>query len=57
MLPAYAAEGLPGLTRVLRDYETPSLDCYFVYAEEMRSIARLQAFRDFLIQKAQRWTY
>ena len=57
MLPAYAAEGYADLTQVLRDYETPSLDCYFVYAEEMRSIARLQAFRDFLIQKAQRWTY
>jgi DNA-binding transcriptional LysR family regulator len=57
MLPAYAAEGHSDLVQVLRDYETPSLDCYFVYAEEMRSIARLQAFRDFLIQKAQRWTY
>jgi DNA-binding transcriptional LysR family regulator len=57
MLPAYAAEGVSGLTQVLRDYETPSLDCYFVYAEEMRSIARLQVFRDFLTQKAQRWAY
>ncbi len=57
MLPAYAAEGFPDLIQVLRDYETPLLDCYFVYAEEMRSIARLQVFRDFLIQKAQRWTY
>ena len=28
-----------------------------VYAEEMRSVARVQAFRDFLVSKAQRWTY
>ena len=28
-----------------------------VYAEEMRSVARVQAFRDFLVVKAQRWTY
>jgi hypothetical protein len=42
---------------VLRDFETPSLDCYLVYPEEMRSIARLQMFRDFLVQKAQRWNF
>jgi DNA-binding transcriptional LysR family regulator len=57
MVSDHAAEAHPELTRVLRDYETPSLDCYFVYAEEMRSIARLQVFRDFLVQKAQRWGY
>ena len=35
----------------------PSLDAYFVYPEELRSLARLQVFRDFLISKAQRWNY
>jgi DNA-binding transcriptional LysR family regulator len=57
MVPDHAAEGHPELVQVLRDYETPSLDCHFVYAEEMRSVARLQVFRDFLVQKAQRWAY
>jgi DNA-binding transcriptional LysR family regulator len=57
MVPDHAAEGQPELTPVLRDYETPSLDCYLVYPEEMRSIARLQVFRDFLVQKAQRWSF
>jgi DNA-binding transcriptional LysR family regulator len=57
MVSDHAAEAHPELVQVLRDYETPSLDCYFVYAEEMRSIARLQVFRDFLVQKAQRWAY
>jgi hypothetical protein len=33
------------------------LDCYLVYPEEMRSVARLQVFRDFLVQKAQRWSF
>ena len=57
MLPDYAVVGNPNLTQILRDVEMPSLDSYLVYAEEMRSVARVQAFRDFLITKAQRWTF
>jgi DNA-binding transcriptional LysR family regulator len=57
VLPDYAVDGSSNLTQILRDTEMPSLDSYLVYAEEMRSVARVQAFRDFLISKAQRWTY
>lgn len=57
VLPDYAVDGEAGLRQVLRDAEMPSLDSYFVYAEEMRSVARVQAFRDFLVAKAQRWTF
>jgi DNA-binding transcriptional LysR family regulator len=57
ILPDYAANGNPQLVQVLRDIEMPNLESYLVYAEEMRSVARVQAFRDFLVAKAQRWTY
>jgi DNA-binding transcriptional LysR family regulator len=57
VLPDYAADGNSKLVQILRDVEMPALDSYLVYAEEMRSVARVQAFRDFLIAKAQRWTY
>jgi DNA-binding transcriptional LysR family regulator len=57
VLPAYAVDGAGRLAQVLRDVEMPSLDSYLVYAEEMRSVARVQAFRDFLVSKAQRWTF
>lgn len=57
VLPDYVADGDTKLVQVLRDVEMPSLDSYIVYAEEMRSVARVQAFRDFLVAKAQRWTY
>ena len=57
VLPDYAVDGTERLTQVLRDVETATLDAYLVYAEEMRSVARVQAFRDFLIAKAQRWSY
>jgi len=57
VLPDYAVVGNPDLVQILRDVEMPSLDSYLVYAEEMRSVARVQAFRDFLISKAQRWNF
>jgi DNA-binding transcriptional LysR family regulator len=57
VLPDYAVDGNSRLVQVLRDIDMPSLDSYLVYAEEMRSVARVQAFRDFLVAKAQRWTY
>ena len=57
VLPDYAVDGKDGLVQVLRDVETPTLDTYLVYAEEMRNVARVQAFRDFLVSKAQRWSY
>lgn len=43
--------------QVMRETEMPHMESYLVYAEEMRSVARVQAFRDFLVAKAQRWTY
>ncbi|KMO35249.1 LysR family transcriptional regulator [Methylobacterium aquaticum] len=57
ILPDYVADGNEQLVQVLRDYEMPNLESYLVYAEEMRTVARVQAFRDFLVAKAQRWTY
>jgi DNA-binding transcriptional LysR family regulator len=57
MAPDYSVEGYKSLVRVLKDVEMPSLDAYLVYAAEMRSVARLQVFRDFLVSKAQRWAF
>lgn len=56
-LPDYAVGNDPELIQILRDVEMPSLDSYLVYAEEMKSVARVQAFRDFLVSKAQRWSF
>jgi DNA-binding transcriptional LysR family regulator len=57
VLPDYSVEGNAGLVQILKETEMPTLTSYLVYAEEMRSVARVQVFRDFLISKAQRWTY
>ena len=34
-----------------------ALDAYFVYPEELKTVARVQAFRDFLVANAQRWNF
>lgn len=57
ILPDYATDGGAHLVPVLPDIEMPSLEGYLVYAEEMRSVARIQAFRDFLVAKTQRWAF
>src|SRR3974377_2191066 len=57
MLPDYIVEEDGGLVQLCGDSETLPLDAYFVYPEELKSVARVQAFRDFLVSKAQRWNY
>ena len=46
-----------GLVRLLPQADMPEMDCFLVYAEEMKNVARVQAFRDFLVSKAQRWRF
>jgi DNA-binding transcriptional LysR family regulator len=57
MAPDYAMSNNPRVKQVLRDEQMPTLDSYLVYPEEMRSVARVQVFRDFLVSKAQRWDF
>jgi DNA-binding transcriptional LysR family regulator len=57
ILPDYLVEPESGLVRLLSQETMPELDCYLVYAEEMKGVARVQVFRDFLVSKAQRWLY
>lgn len=57
ILPDYLVETDSPLVQLLQDAEMPSFDTYLVYPEEMRNVARVQVFRDFLIAKAQRWSF
>ena len=57
LLPGRSRGRHSGFVRILRDVEMPALDAYLVYPEEMRAAAKLQVFRDFLVAKAQRWSY
>lgn len=53
-LPAFLAHQNQTLVRVLHDIESPRVDAYFVYPEEMRGSQRVVAFRDFLLRKIAR---
>jgi DNA-binding transcriptional LysR family regulator len=57
LLPDYLIETDSGLTQLIPEVDLPSFDTYFVYPDELRNSARVHAFRDFLVSKAQRWNY
>jgi DNA-binding transcriptional LysR family regulator len=57
VLPDYLVEVDSGLVQLLPQADMPALDCYLVYPEELKNVARVQVFRDFLVAAAQRWDY
>ena len=57
MLPDYLVEENGGLVQLFGETSSVAYDAYFVYPEELKSVARVQVFRDFLVSKAQRWHY
>lgn len=54
-LPDYLVEENSRLVQLFSDADSIQLDTYFVYPEELKSVARVQVFRDFIVSKAQRW--
>ncbi len=57
ILPDYLVEENGGLVQLFGDADPLALDAFFVYPEELKSVARIQVFRDFLVSKAQRWNF
>jgi DNA-binding transcriptional LysR family regulator len=57
MLPDYLVEENGGLVQLFGEANTLALDAFFVYPEELKSVARIQVFRDFLVANAQRWHF
>jgi DNA-binding transcriptional LysR family regulator len=57
LLPDYLVEENGGLVQLFGEQDSPLLEAYFVYPEELKSVARVQAFRDFLVSNAQRWNF
>ncbi|MDX6805625.1 LysR family transcriptional regulator [Terrihabitans rhizophilus] len=56
VLPQYLIEGTSSLVRVMQNFETPTLEAYLAYPEELRSVRRIQVFRDFLLSKVAGWS-
>ena len=54
-LPDYIADHDGQLVTLMPQIVTPELEVFFVFAEEMRNVARVQVFRDYLVEEARRW--
>lgn len=57
LLPDYSVDDDTALIPVMTDTDVPSFDTYFAYPSEMRHSARLNAFRDFLLENAKSWHF
>jgi DNA-binding transcriptional LysR family regulator len=57
VLPDYMVGVDADLVRVLPQADMPEMDCYLVYPEELKTVARVQVFRDFLVATSQRWDF
>ena len=57
VLPDYMVQSTSELVRILPQADMPELECFLVYPEELKNVARVQVFRDFLVANAQRWDY
>jgi DNA-binding transcriptional LysR family regulator len=56
-LPDYMVYGRPGLVKVLSDLNGPKYEAHFVYPQSLKNVARVQAFRDFIFNKVNEWTF
>lgn len=54
-LPDYLVEENSRLVQLFGEADSIQLDTYLVYPEELKTVARVQVFRDFIVSKAQRW--
>ena len=59
ILPDYIIDQATNLVPVLTEQEdkVPSFDTYFVYPSELKNTARVRAFREFLLNSAEKWVY
>jgi DNA-binding transcriptional LysR family regulator len=57
VLPDYVVEENSPMTRLDLGTEMPTFECWLAYPEEMKTVARVQVFRDFLVANAPMWRY
>jgi len=57
ILPDYLVERGGGLIQLLLETTMPALECYLVYPEELKNVARIKAIRDFLVVSSRGWPY
>ncbi|WP_294535148.1 LysR family transcriptional regulator [uncultured Rhodoblastus sp.] len=57
VLPDYFVSATSALSRLNLNADMPVFECWLAYPEEMKNVARLQAFRDFIVANAPLWNF
>jgi DNA-binding transcriptional LysR family regulator len=57
VLPDYLAKDYPRIHLILDDIDMPVFDVFFVYPEDLKDTARVNAFRDFVVAKSREWSF
>ena len=57
VLPDYLVQTQSELRPILPEADMPEMECFLVYPEELKNLARVRVFRDFLVSNAQRWDF
>ena len=57
VLPDYLVQTQSELLPILPEADMPEMECFLVYPEELKNVARVRVFRDFLVSNAQRWDF
>jgi DNA-binding transcriptional LysR family regulator len=57
VLPDYVIDEDSPLSRLEFSVDMPSFDCWLTFPEEMKNVARVTAFRDFLVANAPLWRF
>lgn len=57
VIPDYMRDQASTLVPLMVEEIMPQFECFLVYPEALKQVARVQVFRDFLVGKAQRWVY
>ena len=56
-LPDYMVANKPGLVKILGDHSGPKYEAHFVYPQSLKNVARVKAFRDFILNKVSEWKF
>ena len=56
-LPDYITINQPNIVKILPKIEGPITEAHFVYTQSLKTVARVQAFRNFLYSKISEWKF
>ena len=56
-LPDYMTANVSNITKVLPEIEGPFTETHFVYPQSLKNVAKVKAFRNFLLSKVSEWKF